>query len=77
MKSKLFTLNVRDFLKGLLVAVLTAVITFAYEAIQTGELFSMAALKKMGLVALGAMLAYLLKNLFTNSQDEVLTPEQK
>jgi len=75
MRSKLFKLNAKDFIKGLIVAVLTAVITFAYEAIQTGELFSMVTLKKMGMVALGALLAYLIKNLLTNSQDQPLTPE--
>jgi VIT1/CCC1 family predicted Fe2+/Mn2+ transporter len=77
MRSKFLTLNVRDFLKGLLLAVLTAVITFMYDAIQSGTLFEPGWVKKAGMVALAALLAYLIKNLFTNTQGEILTPENK
>ena len=76
MRSKFLSLNVRDFLKGLLLAVLTAVITFVYEALQTGSLFEPGTIKKGLMVALAALLAYLLKNLFTNTQGEILTPEK-
>jgi hypothetical protein len=71
------SLNLRDFFKGLVLAIITAVITWAYEAIQAGTLFDPASLKAVGMVALAAILAYLIKNLITNSKGEILTPEPK
>jgi len=75
MRSKFLTLNVRDFFKGLVVAVITAILTFAYEALQAGTLFEMESIKKVGMVALAALIAYLIKNLLTNSQGEILTKD--
>lgn len=75
--SKFLSLNTRDFLKGLIVAIVSAVLTFAYDALAAGELFSESSLKKIGFVALAALLSYLLKNLFTNTSGEIFTPERK
>lgn len=73
MNSSLFTLNSKDFGKGLIVAVLTAVITVIYNTVQTGSLvFDW---KSISVAALSAALAYITKNLFTNSQDQLLTKE--
>jgi len=77
MRSAFLTLNWRDFFKGLVLAVITAVITWAYEAIQSGTLFASGSLKTIGMVALGALLAYLIKNFITNTKGEILTPEPK
>lgn len=77
MRSKFLALNLKDFFKGLIVAILTAVITFVYSALEAGTLFEAGVLKKIGLIALATLLSYLLKNLFTNSQGEVLTVEPK
>lgn len=77
MRSKFLTVNVRDALKGLILAILTAVLTFAYEALQAGTLFNKESVKAAGLVALSAFLAYILKNFFTNTNGEILTPEPK
>ena len=77
MRSLFLQLNLRDFFKGLVLAVLAAVITWAYEAVQAGTLFDPASLKAVGMVALAAVLAYLVKNLLTNSQGEIATPEPK
>ena len=77
MRSSFLTINWRDTLKGLLLAVITAVLTFAYEALQSGTLFTKEALKAMGLVALSAFMAYIIKNFFTNTKGEILTPEPK
>jgi VIT1/CCC1 family predicted Fe2+/Mn2+ transporter len=74
--SKFLNLNSEDFAKGLLVAIITAVLTFAYEALQSGTLFAPGSLKTVGLVALSAMISYLLKNLFTNSQGQFLKAEK-
>jgi VIT1/CCC1 family predicted Fe2+/Mn2+ transporter len=76
MRSLFLQLNFRDFFKGLVLAVLAAIITWAYEAVQAGTLFDPASLKAVGMVALAAILAYLVKNLFQNSQGEMFTPEK-
>ena len=70
MNSSFFTLNTRDFVKGLFIAVITAVITVVYTTIQTGTLsFDW---KVISTTALTAALAYIMKNLFTNSNDQLL-----
>jgi VIT1/CCC1 family predicted Fe2+/Mn2+ transporter len=74
--SKFLNLNLVDLGKGLIVAVITAVLTFAYEALQSGTLFAPGALKNIGLVAGSALLAYLIKNLFTNSTGQILKSEK-
>lgn len=76
-KAKLFNLNAKDFLKGLILVVITAVITFAINELQAGTSIDLTLLKRMGVAALVAFLSYLLKNLFTNSKDEFITPEPK
>lgn len=58
-------LNLFDFAKGLIVAVISAVITAIYPLISTGVFtFNW---KEIATVALTAGIAYLSKNLFTNS----------
>jgi uncharacterized membrane protein YvlD (DUF360 family) len=73
MNSPFLTLNSRDFTRGLFVAVLTAVVTFMYTSLQTGSLtFDW---KAIGMAALSSALAYIMKNLLTNSNDELLKSE--
>lgn len=73
MNSSLFTLNSKDWIKGLVVAVITAVITVVYNTIQTGVLvFDW---KAISIAAASAALAYITKNLLTNSKDQLLTKE--
>lgn len=73
MKSSLFTLNKADFVKGLVIAVLTAVITAVYSTVQLGTLsFDW---KAISIAALSAALAYITKNLLTNSNDQFLTKD--
>lgn len=73
MKSSLFTLNKADFVKGLVIAVLTAVITVVYSTVQTGSFtFDW---KEISVAALSAALAYITKNLLTNSNDQFLTKD--
>lgn len=58
--SKQFTLNTRDILRGLLVAVLSPVFTILLTSLDKGELtFNW---KVIGAVALSAALSYVLKN---------------
>ena len=73
--SSLGKLNLGDFEKGLILAVISAVLTYAYDITQTGTLnFDW---KKIGAIALTAGIAYLLKNLGTGSGGQVLTNQPK
>lgn len=66
----LFQLNYRDFVKGLLVAVLSSVLTLVYTTIQSGSLaFDY---KQILLVAVSSGLGYVLKNLFSDNQGRFL-----
>ena len=76
MRSDFFALNWKDLLKGVIVAVLTAVFATVAGLIQTGTLFAKESLAAIGISALTALLAYLSKNLFTNSDGEILTKEK-
>lgn len=73
MQSTFGTLNWADFGKGLLIAVLSAVLTVIYTTVQAGSLaFDW---KTIATTALAAGLAYLGKNLFTNSSNQLGTTE--
>jgi putative exporter of polyketide antibiotics len=72
-QSTLFTLNTSDFIKGLLMAVLSTVITIVYQTVEAGSLvFDWTAI---GTMALTSALAYIMKNLFTNSQGKLFKKE--
>ena len=61
--SKLFNLDWKDGAKGLIVAVVSAVLTTIYDSLSKGELkFDW---KHIGIVAATTAAAYLLKNFFT------------
>lgn len=71
--NKQYTLNWRDMLRGLLIAVVTASLTGVYEAItQCG--ISCIDWKQTGGIALAAGLAYLIKNFFTPTEIVVVNP---
>jgi len=73
MKSNFLTLNTKDYIKGLVVTVLTAVVTLIYKSIEAESIvFDW---KAIGTAALSAGLAYILKNLLTNSSDQILKSE--
>jgi len=68
--SSQFTLNWRDAAKGLLVAVIGAVLTAVQNSLANGEItFNW---KQIGIVALTTGVAYLLKNFFEPAK--VVTP---
>jgi hypothetical protein len=75
-KSKFLNLNARDFLKGLLVAVLTALLTGVYQLLQMGGDLSWLTLKPVVMASAAAGLSYLIKNLLSNSQDEFAKTER-
>ena len=64
-------LNLRDLTNGLIVAFLTASLTSLIAILDSGVLPTLAELKAAGLAGLVASLAYLLKNLVTNSSGKV------
>jgi hypothetical protein len=75
MQSTFLTLNTTDFLKGLIMAVLSSVITLVYQTVEAGSLvFDW---KTIGTIALTSGLAYIMKNLFTNSTGKLFAKEQK
>jgi hypothetical protein len=72
MNSKPWSLNGNDFLKGLVVTVLTAIITGVYQLIQNNQNFmTWISFKPILIASLGAGLAYMLKNFSQNSQGEM------
>lgn len=70
MKSSLFSLDTKDFVKGLFVAVFTSVITILYTSVSAGHLEFDG--KTIATTALTSALAYIMKNFVTNSNDELL-----
>jgi hypothetical protein len=75
MNSTFLNLNSTDFLKGLVMAVLSTVITVVYQTVEAGSLvFDW---KAIGTMALTTALAYIMKNLFTNSTGKLFGKEQK
>lgn len=63
--SNLYSLDLKDLTKGLIVAVGSAIVTTIQTSLQTGSLnFNW---KLIGTVALGAGIAYISKNFFTPS----------
>lgn len=73
--SPFLKLNLRDLVNGLVVAFLTASLTGLIQTLDAGQLPTLAELKTSALAGLVASLAYLLKNLVTNSQGEMATKE--
>lgn len=70
MKSKFLSLNTTDFLKGLVLAVLTSVLTIVYTSLQSGSLvFDW---KAIATTALTSAIGYITKNLLTNSKEQFL-----
>ena len=76
MNSALFRLNLNDFVKGLVVAVLTAGLGAIAPAVSAGAI-TVAVLQTAGWSGLAGGIAYLTKNLVTNSQGEMAKPEPK
>ncbi|CAB4144164.1 hypothetical protein UFOVP462_21 [uncultured Caudovirales phage] len=75
MQSTFLNLNTNDFIKGLVMAVLSTVITVVYQTVEAGSLvFDW---KSIGTMALTTALAYIMKNLLTNSTGSLFAKEQK
>jgi branched-subunit amino acid transport protein len=75
MKSKLFTIDTRDLLHGLLVAFLTALITGTIDMLSKGTSFDWETMKPVLIAGISAGLSYILKNLATNSHNQLFRKE--
>ena len=76
--SSFLSIGQKDFIKGFILAIISAILTGVYGAIQTGKFPPDAAgWKAMAIVAIGAGVSYLIKNLFTNSNDEFMKKEKR
>ena len=76
MKSKMFNLDSKDFIKGFAVAVVTAILTGALQLFQTGTVeWTFVFWQPTIYGGITAGIAYLLKNLVTNSDDHLLKKE--
>jgi hypothetical protein len=75
MQSTFLNLNTTDFIKGLIITVLSSIITVIYQTVEAGSLvFDW---KSIGTIALTSGLAYIMKNLFTNSTGKLFAAESK
>jgi hypothetical protein len=77
MNAKFLSLNAQDALKGAVVAAGTAILTALLSVLNTGTLPHLADLKETGIAGLSAGLAYLIKNVFTNSHNQLGKTEPK
>lgn len=68
-------LNLRDAINGCIVAAVAAILSALVDTLQNGQFPDGQQLKSIGLIGLTAGLSYLVKNLFSNSQGEVLQKE--
>jgi len=75
MSSNFLKLNTNDLVKGIVIAVLTALLVGLEQIMVPGSLPTLTQLKVVGISAVGAGLAYLVKNMFTNSQGQLLKGE--
>jgi len=73
----LFSIGWNDFGKGILIAILTVVLSSVYTLLQAGTLPTGADLAKIGIAALSAGIGYIIKNFFTNSENKLAKPEPK
>ena len=75
MNSKLLWLNLGDFERGLIVAVLSAVLTVIYQSVSTGSF--VINWTSVLAVAAASGISYILKNLGTNSEGKILKTDPK
>lgn len=76
-QSEIYKLNVKDLIKGFIVAVLSIVVTGLITSLNSGLMPSIQELKVLLVTGLGSGLAYLLKNFLTDSEDKFLGSEKK
>jgi len=73
MESKLGKIDIKDIVKGLIVSAIGAALVAFQGALTVGKVDW----KEIGVVALGSGVAYLIKNIFTNSDGQPFSAEKK
>jgi hypothetical protein len=76
MKSKFLKLNSHDFINGLIIAIFCTFITGFYQLIANGGVINWLTVKPVVIAAIGSGVAYLTKNLLTNSKGEFMKGER-
>jgi hypothetical protein len=74
--SKFLTVNQADAVKGFIVAIITAGLTVLMTMLDGGVIPTDGEWKKIGIAALSAGIAYLIKNVLTNSNDKFVKGEE-
>lgn len=74
-KSKIFTVDQIDLIKGLVVAVLTTTLTLIVGYLNKGSLPTAIELQAVGVASLTAGSGYILKNFLTTSKDKFMSKE--
>lgn len=75
MKSAFGQINKNDLIKAVIVAALSSILVSILPILQAGNLPTLQDLQTIGIAGLASATAYLIKNYFTNSQDELLKQE--
>lgn len=74
-KSQFCKIDLGDLAKGMIVAGFMGGLVSIYDILQSGAFPTKDQLLKAAMMALGAAIAYLLKNVFTNSADQFAKKE--
>lgn len=67
----------KDAVKGFITAVISGALTGIYQIVQTGGEVNPQVVKSSALVGVASGIGYLIKNIFTNSNDEFGKKEPK
>lgn len=76
-QSKFMRLGISDIGKGVLIAFVSAAAFPIIKNLESGEIPSLEQIKTYAVVGVAAALGYLLKNLFTNSENKLLKTDSK
>ena len=73
-KSVLFSIELKDLFKGLLMAILTPALLIVQQSLELGSLtFNW---KQIAMASIAGAVAYLVKNFLTNSSDKFFSKEE-
>ena len=67
--SKLFKINLLDLLKGIVIAIISAILGYLYESLSNGKTIRF---REIGVVSLTSFLAYITNRFFSNSKGQYL-----
>ena len=76
MKSKFLSLDTKDAINGFVVAFLGTALSTILATLESGALPTLAELRSAGIIGLTAGLSYLIKNVLTNSNGELIKGEK-